>query len=312
MYCWLVCGLAAILAAAICFNLYYKYEISALITVIATVIGPWGAIFLDPIILHGDFVPIIYITLSIQLCAILLPVLPTVIIGAFQLAVLALCIQLNDGLSQINWPSLMAFIVATSAISIVASVLYRKQYDEIIKQKEQLLQDECQLREIAVRDSLTGLYNRRFMTSSLKKEIDKAACNHLSVGVIIIDVDNYKTINDNYGHVLGDHILTQIAQIFTDNLRISDVICRYGGDEFVLVLPNSTLASTLHKAEELRQTAASASFTFEGVTLGITLSFGAAAYPQHGKTGEALLKAADRALYTAKKNGRNRVSSIPV
>ena len=206
MYCWLIAGLGLLLLAAIVCNLRGKQETSALITVIATVIGPWGAVLLDPTIFNGDFVPLVYISLSIQLCALLLSVKATVVIAVFQVVMLSVSILTNEELLSINWPSLLAFVVLTSGISIVASALYKKQYNEINEQKERLLASERKLREISIRDPLTGLYNRRHMDAVLEHEINRSSRNHHPMGIIMVDIDHFKAINDDYGHVYGDAV----------------------------------------------------------------------------------------------------------
>ncbi len=307
LYICLLSSLILILFTAVGFNVSDKYERAAFLTVIATVIGPWVSIFLDQTIFDGDFVPLIYVSLSIQLCAILLSVRPTIIIAVFQLCMLLLCIFSNEKLIEINWPSLVSFIGFTSGISIVASYLSRKQYDQIKKQKERLQQDELQLREVAIRDSLTGLYNRRYLGTTLDREISRASRKNQSLGIIMADVDNFKSINDNFGHAFGDYVLSLVSELFINNMRSYDIVCRYGGDEFVLVMPDSTLPNALKRAEDLRQFVENTGFTFENKTINVSISLGVCAYPEHGMSADNLLRSADKALYAAKENGRNSV-----
>jgi diguanylate cyclase (GGDEF)-like protein len=308
-YVLLLFGLMLLLFIALALNVSGQYKRSAILTVIATVIGPWGSILLDPTIFQGDFIPLVYISLSIQLCAILLSVKPTIIIAILQLCMLIFCIFLHDALKEINWPSLVSFVIATSGISIVVSFVNHKQIEKIEKQKQRLQQNEIQLREAVIRDSLTELYNRRYMMTAINKEINRAARNKHSLGIIMADIDRYKAINDTFGHTYGDYVLSLVAEILEKNTRDFDIVCRYGGDEFVLVLPDSSLSDALKRAEHLRQIIENTDFTFDGKNIKVSLSFGVAAYPEYGMSGEVLLQSADKALYVAKENGRNKVIS---
>ena len=156
------------------------------------------------------------------------------------------------------------------------------------------------LREQALRDSLTGLYNRRYFEEVLEREIRRASRKQTPVGLIMFDVDHFKELNDTRGHLAGDEYLRAVAAFLRSRLRSADVICRYGGDEFAIVMPEASLEDTIKKAEELRKGTKS---------LNLTISVGAAAFPDHGSTVEALIMEADTALYAAKTQGRDQVNS---
>jgi diguanylate cyclase (GGDEF)-like protein len=141
----------------------------------------------------------------------------------------------------------------------------------------------------------------------LEREIRRAERAHHSVGLIMFDIDGFKRLNDTFGHEAGDAYLRELGTLLRERFRRDDVVCRYGGDEFVVVLPEATLESTLDRARLLGEAVEKLSITHRGQPLGTnTLSLGVAAFPAHGTSGEALLRGADAALYRAKQNGRAR------
>ncbi len=165
------------------------------------------------------------------------------------------------------------------------------------------------LRYQAIRDPLTGLFNRRYMEESLEREIHRAARRHSSVGVVMLDLDRFKSFNDAFGHAAGDTLLRELGAFIRAHLRGEDIACRYGGEEFTLILPDADLDQTRARAEQLRQGARHLTVLHHGQTLAaITLSLGVAAFPDSGASVEEILSAADTALYEAKAAGRDRVT----
>lgn len=165
------------------------------------------------------------------------------------------------------------------------------------------------LRMHAVRDELTGLYNRRYLHDVLFRELQRGDAN---VGVIVADVDNFKNYNDTWGHPGGDALLQQLARLMQRVLPEEDVVCRYGGEEFVILVPDVTFELLHSTAEALRTETAQMHVRHNGRSLDrITLSAGIAMSPRHGTTAEELIAVADRALYVAKTNGRDRVAIPP-
>ncbi|ACB53063.1 unknown [Crocosphaera subtropica ATCC 51142] len=163
------------------------------------------------------------------------------------------------------------------------------------------------LKEQSVRDSLTGLFNRRYLYEFLKKEIAKAQRYETEIGIILLDIDHFKQINDNYSHGLGDVVLEEFGEFLRDNIRESDIACRYGGEEFILIFPHASLDNTYQRAEALRRKIKRLHFRYQQHHLNsVTVSVGVANYPQHGLTGEEVVHHADLALYAAKDQGRNR------
>jgi diguanylate cyclase (GGDEF)-like protein len=168
------------------------------------------------------------------------------------------------------------------------------------------LRDE--LRQQAIRDPITKLFNRRYMEETLIREVSRAQRNNQPLSVIMIDIDHFKEFNDSFGHEAGDLVLLSLARFLSTRVRGSDVACRYGGEEFTLILPSATLDLARKRAEQIREGIQSIQVKYGGQTLGpITLSLGVAVFPDHGVTGEAILQLADAALYRAKQTGRNRV-----
>jgi len=160
----------------------------------------------------------------------------------------------------------------------------------------------------SIQDTQSGLYNRRFMEESLHREILRAARKQTQIGIIMGDLDHFKSFNDVYGHAAGDKIISQIGKLFKEKFRGSDIACRYGGEEFIVILPESSPEDTFKRADALREEIKKMEMVFQGQTLGsITMSMGVAGYPEKGLRMEDLLRVADMALYKAKQEGRDRV-----
>lgn len=164
------------------------------------------------------------------------------------------------------------------------------------------------LRMLALRDGLTGLYNRRYMEDALNRELHRSERSGKPVSIIMIDIDHFKRFNDTFGHDAGDFVLASVARSITENIRLSDMACRYGGEELAVLLVDASLESAMERAEVLRLAIRQTNLTHRGQSLPApTASFGVAAYPLHGANVADFLKAADRALYRAKQAGRDQV-----
>lgn len=164
------------------------------------------------------------------------------------------------------------------------------------------------LRTQSIKDPLTGLYNRRYLTEMLEREIRRAVRAEQSLGVLMLDLDHFKKFNDTYGHEAGDTVLRETAAFLSKSIRVEDVVCRFGGEEFVVILPTADLSAAHARAERIRSKLRELTVLHQGQSLGmITVSVGVATLPQHGTSPKDLLEAADAALYRAKREGRDRV-----
>lgn len=164
------------------------------------------------------------------------------------------------------------------------------------------------LQELAVRDSLTGLYNRRYLDETLEREVSRARREGVPLSLVMLDIDYFKRINDTYGHQVGDEALRMLASTLLADVRAEDVVCRYGGEEFLILLPSMPLESAVTRAEAWRAAVERLSMTLGEFQIAFSISLGVAAYPEHGKTPDDLTRCVDLALYRAKHEGRNRVS----
>jgi diguanylate cyclase (GGDEF)-like protein/PAS domain S-box-containing protein len=177
------------------------------------------------------------------------------------------------------------------------------------KKVEQALRDsEKRLQEMSIRDPLTGLYNRRYLDELLPRELARAKREGAPVAVIMLDLDHFKRVNDTYGHPAGDEVLMKLADILRNGARESDVICRYGGEEFIAVMPGMSTSQALQRVEAWRTDFAGEPLMYLGAAISVTLSAGIAAFPEHGSDMDVVLSRADKTLYWAKNHGRNQVA----
>lgn len=197
----------------------------------------------------------------------------------------------------------------------LVDITQRKQAEDELKaanerlqaQLEEILRLQGQLREQTLRDPLTGLHNRRYLHETLPRELQRARRENYPVCVVMSDIDHFKAVNDTYGHMAGDLVLQRLAGYLQLRARSGDIVCRFGGEEFLLVLMNITCEDALERAEQLRSAFGAQDILYEERAIRATLSMGIAGFPRHADSGEALVGAADRALYQAKSAGRDRV-----
>ncbi len=165
------------------------------------------------------------------------------------------------------------------------------------------------VKQLAYLDGLTGIHNRRYFEMRIAEEIERARRFNQHMAIVMIDIDHFKDLNDEFGHILGDEVLRQVSSILHQQLRKIDVVCRYGGEEFVVLLSQTDAQVALRVAEKLRRTIEG--WQFPGVPRSVTISAGTATCPEDGMTRDELVKAADAGLYAAKQSGRNRVCRTP-
>lgn len=165
------------------------------------------------------------------------------------------------------------------------------------------------LRDLTILDPLTSLYNRRYMGGMAAREIKKAKRSKTNLGMIMVDLDYFKRINDRFGHDGGDEVLQKIAALFKAEVRSEDIVCRFGGEEFFILISGGEYTSYFMRAEQLRQKIKALEIVWKGQKIDpLTASFGVAAFPAHGDTFDRVMKIADQALYLSKEQGRDRVS----
>jgi diguanylate cyclase (GGDEF)-like protein/PAS domain S-box-containing protein len=191
---------------------------------------------------------------------------------------------------------------ADQVLIVATDITERKQAEETLQQVNEQLQQQ------ATRDALTGLYNRRYLDEMLPREVQRAARRQRLVGLMMLDIDHFKHFNDAYGHDAGDTLLRAMGAFLMAHTRSEDIACRYGGEEFTLVLPGASLSHVQQRAEEIRLGVHTLVVQQGGKPLpAVTVSLGVAVFPDHSDTADGIIKAADQALYQAKRSGRNRV-----
>lgn len=227
-----------------------------------------------------------------------------------------------------DWPvtlfciaGLTGYVVAVGSIGFKRNIQLRvarealKSHEKELLTANETLQKKLQeidllqqqLREQAMRDPLTGLYNRRYLDSTLERELARCKREGQSLSLILIDIDRFKNINDTYGHQAGDEVLRRLGSVLAAASRVEDVACRYGGEEFLVLMPTMSLPAARLRAEELRASVGATEIPFGSFRLGVTLSIGISVYPGHGMSADELVKRADLALYKAKQGGRNQI-----
>ena len=183
----------------------------------------------------------------------------------------------------------------------------QKTHEALVAQVEEIQSLQAELREQAIRDSLTLLFNRRYLDESLERELARAVYGHVPLSLVVVDIDHFKVINDTFGHKGGDELLRAFGALLREKTRREDIPCRFGGEEFVVVLPRTDAEAAVRRVHEWRVALEEIRLPCNGGTIQATFSAGVAAYPTHGATVEELLSAGDHALYAAKAAGRNCV-----
>jgi len=192
-------------------------------------------------------------------------------------------------------------------LEVVRAALDQEIKKRLLAERE-LTQANLRLKDQVVHDGLTGLHNRSYLEESLGREESRARRSALPFGVMMIDIDNFKRFNDTLGHAAGDAVLRAIGQYMLSAARGEDIVSRYGGEEFVLVMAPAQQGTVWERAEKLRREVQNLEIEYEGRRVGpITISVGIAIFPDHGESGQEVLRAADAALYQAKRSGRNCV-----
>ena len=301
-YGLLIGGLLVFLIFAYILNYAKHYLASAILLVCSTAIVPWASLSFDHSILQGDIIPLTYVTFSVLLSSIFLPIYITSTLVVLHLIGIILVLLISPIDASLNWFSFLAFVFVTSIFGLVANGIIQSDIKKITNQARQLALNEALLKEQVIRDDLTGLYNRRYLNEMFEREIQRTLRKQVPLCIVALDVDRFKHINDTLGHATGDSVLRELGNFLSKKVRQSDIACRYGGDEFILVLPETSRETTIERVEQLQK-------SIKGFDLQttITISAGIASVPENGTDGETLLKSADSALYQAKREGYDRI-----
>ena len=301
----LILSALALLTLAFLWNRSGHYTGAARLTVGIAMLGAWGSILADPSVPASNPWPLNFTLVSVLLSGILLPVQSTVLLAAAQLSLLVVIANYVIPTPPANWPSMIAFHLFVSVLSVVSSVINRRDREQLELQSHELAHFAQELQHEVDRDGLTGLHNRRYLDKTFSELLAGAKHHGKRVALVILDIDNFKAFNDDHGHAAGDAVLRDLAQVLTRGSRASDLVCRYGGDEFVLVWPDMTAEEAVGRANQLRLAGSEARTSHNGSALpACQLSFGIAVYPEDADSADALLGAADRALYRDKGEGR--------
>ncbi len=183
----------------------------------------------------------------------------------------------------------------------------RETNKELLHKIEEIEMLQEQLRQQAIRDPLTGLYNRRFLEETLGRELAQAQRTNEAMSVAMLDIDHFKNVNDTYGHSVGDMFLIALGDLLEQQTRAGDVACRFGGEEFIVVMPGAPLDVAAKRVNEFRQAFCALKIDVSGKSVSASFSAGVAGFPLHGMDDKTIIAEADRALYAAKEAGRNRV-----
>ncbi len=247
-------------------------------------------------------------------------------------------IYFRTGIDLIPWAPFCLSIVFASILTVRYSTLSieldeknillkenTEKLEEVIKTKTEELANvksamdmqlyeistlQTTLKEQAMHDPLTGLYNRRYMEDMVKKEFARAERKDYPISVVLLDIDHFKKLNDQYSHTAGDRILQMIGRVLAKNTRVDDYAIRYGGEEFLIIFPQTPYSKAMIRANQVREMINAMTVEYNGAKLQITISGGVAGYPDHGLTQEQVISCADIALYRAKNLGRNRVEAF--
>jgi diguanylate cyclase (GGDEF)-like protein len=268
-----------------------RYTISASLVALIALLGPWSSFIFDPAVGVQDLFPLTYLTISVILAGLFLSVKFTAALAVVQFSALVFVVIFSTDRRMVNWASFLAYIFSIFLLSIISGITIHKQMES--------------LRAGTFRDHLTGAHNRLFFDKKLH-ELSKSSLSEKGkhTALMMLDIDNFKRLNDVGGHIAGDRVLQHIANLLKQTFGSENTICRFGGDEFAVILHSTDKAEALKSAHRLTE-AAALTQAEAPVSISIGLAFGKPDFDP-----ESLLRDADTALLKAKQEGKNRVSDI--
>lgn len=304
LYGWMVGILLLLLVFAYIILEKGWYVPSAVVTVLVPMLGAWGSLLFDSSVSHGDMFPLLYVVFSIMLSSLLLPELVTMILASVQFLILVGVVLWVPAFGPLNCVSFLIFIFIASLLSIITNHMLGNRLRE--------------LHSFAITDELTGLLNRRYLEIALDQQLKTderfpIGGGSTTFGIILLDIDRFKGLNDQFGHPAGDLVLLEFASLLHRTLPFDAIPCRYGGDEFAILVHTNTVEDTIEIAENLREDVKRMPLDYRGKDIGpISITLGIAQYPQHGKNKVSLIFQADESLLKAKRDGRDRVGCITI
>ncbi len=277
------------------FTLKGKNGISSYLTIIIATAGTWGSVLVEYFSGKLEFFPLIFISINVVLSSLLVATVFTTILSVLQIIGLYVVFDATTPIVRAEWGNFMAYILIISILSIGTSYIIGTHIR--------------QLKDRAIKDYLTGLFSRRYFDETLNTMIQRSSSDETNFGVILIDVDNFKRYNDAYGHYVGDKILQTVSQFLSDEVEDKDLVFRHGGDEFSIIIKDTTHENLYTKAQAMIDTIDHLDFSDFGFDFNhLTLSMGIALFPTNGTTEIDLMQHADRRLFASKAMGKNQVS----
>ena len=295
MYFILVISLLIIQLVALKLNTVSKYNISALLTMISAIIGPWVSIFFDASIRMGDVIPIVYIVLIIHLSSIFLSLKTTILLTVIQfIALIVLCVT-SPALLELNMASLFSFFIIASVLVGLASYINKLQIEQIENQNQKYIEKDKEMRELLIHDSMTGLFNRAYINEIIKTP------NFLhKYSIFMFDIDGLKEANDKFGHLEGDQLIVNTAKVIKKCFRENDIVARMGGDEFIAILPDTNAQTAETIRLEIDKYVQIYNKECLKKHLCLNLSYGYASSENKNSNIEDLMKIADDQMYAHK------------
>lgn len=303
-FLYVLSATAAVLSLTIWLNVTGRYAAALTGTLLVVFATPWLYAFYATLGgTHASW-PLLYLSVPVLVVSQFTPLRFTVPIAAAHLAAMACLMWASGGMGGERW-IIWLFTVAVSALGTLINHMNRRLGERALSNVSLSEATERTLRDYSMHDPLTGLYNRRYLEESLHSYTRTPS---QPFTILMVDLDHFKTINDLYGHVTGDLVLQQVAGILSVNHRPTDIACRYGGDEFIVILIGCALKDGIRKAEIIKQQiAALMPNDRENHPIQVTASVGAAHFPESGGDRDTIIKVVDQMMYMAKQEGRNRV-----